>query len=635
MILARISQHLVLYWIYSILIASILISCEFESDKEFFREIEKPGEILVALDLSGVKPNDPIYIYDDTKLYFTINSAGKKVLDQEIMINNKILHLTGGDYIMIFKNALIKGGENSLKITFRIKTDSGSLADLMNAEFYEGEFNFSLVPVDNALDLRIREGLTNDNFLELQWDAPAVDQLEIESYEIKFKDFKGVDRTVTLDGSATSFVDKNYVGGFRSYSITMKFLGDKIKDKTVYYNMSHVGMTSDDIKIEYEDIVSTKLSWKSNKFRCKYFILHNRNDAAVASASFESPEAILQAPTFPEESGFYTVIAAPHDAGITEISYSSGGVEKFCEYKAPPGILNMAVNSYSIENMLIYGREGVRIKVADANTLKTLKIYESTLFENMSSVSVSPNSNKFLLFIGYNWSSGVDNKVYLYDDKNNISGTPTEVNCPKTNSRYKRIDLIDDNLIFIESSHNTDDVHTYHSLINSSTGAIIETLETNLYNNIDLSYDRKKLAVTDRAGFGVQIYDINDTGFELYKTIPINSFYNPDDLLFCEFNPKSSDQIIFWSTTARKVLVLDIETEKSEYINGSFERVDPFTGMIYSFDPDWSNNKLMNVYNYNNIESPTFKFRAYRYGLDVYNNFIMMFQSYLNISKYL
>jgi len=78
------------------LIASTLVSCEFESDKEFFRDIEKPGDIMVGLDLAGLNPNDPVYIYDDTKIYFTLNSSGKRVLSQDVMLNGEVKYMTGG-----------------------------------------------------------------------------------------------------------------------------------------------------------------------------------------------------------------------------------------------------------------------------------------------------------------------------------------------------------------------------------------------------------------------------------------------------------------------------------------------------------------------------------------------------------
>ena len=617
------------------LFAILLVSCEFESDKEFFRDIEKPADIMVGLDLAGVNPKDPVYIYDDTKIYFTLNNAGKRVLSQEVMVNGEVKYMTGGDYIMIFKDKLLRNGENTLKFTFRLKTDSGSLADIMNAEYYEGEFSFQLVPVDNAFSLGVRDGISNDGYFMLEWDRPELEQLEVAAYEIKFKDFRGTNKTVVLDGTATYFVDTDYVSGYRSYSITTKFAGEKIKDKTIYYNMSYTGMTSDDINIEFKDLVSTNLTWEPNRYRCNYFILHDRNDKVVGSASYESPEAILQAPVFPEESGFYTVIAAPDNMVASEISYKSGGIEKFYKYEAPPSELDMAINSYSVEDMLIYGCSGNTVKVGDATTLKTIKSYNSPYFENITSVSVSPNSNKLLLFIGYDWGFERDNRVYLYDNKNDLSVVPTEIKTPKANGSYKRIELIGDDLIFIESSLDSDGVNTYHILVNAITGEIIETMATNLYNNIDLSYDGKRLAVTDRAGFQVNIYDIKETGFELYKTIPLDPFYNPDDLLFCVINPYDSDQIMFWSVTAHRVLVLDAASGKSGYINGKFEAVDPFTGRIFCFDADWNNNRLTNVYNSSDIGRPVVSFRTHSYGLGAYNDFLLMYQGCFNISNYI
>jgi hypothetical protein len=102
-----------------------------------------------------------------------------------------------------------------------------------------------------------------------------------------------------------------------------------------------------------------------------------------------------------------------------------------------------------------------------------------------------------LLFIGYDWGFNRENKVLLYGNKNDLSGVPTEINSPKANGRYKRIDLISDDLIFIESSLDGDGVNTNLILVSAINGEVVESIATNIYNNIDLSYDGKRIAVTD------------------------------------------------------------------------------------------------------------------------------------------
>lgn len=616
------------------LLLPLLLSCEFESDKEFFRTIDEPGEIFVGIDLSGVRPGDPIYIYDDTKLYYTLSTSGKKLLTNEVVINGSTKYMTSGEHFTIFKDDLNKTGENTLKFTFKLKTGSGSLADIMDAEFYEGEFVFKLIRVDNVPELIISDGITDEGYFKLKWAKPSFEQLEVEGYEISFKNFKGENKVVNLDGSATEFVDEDYVAGYRAYSVKMKFADGKIGDKTSYYNMSYSPITSDDISFEFEDLEYTKIIWKQNKYRCKYFILHNRNDKAVGTASFETPQALLQAPVFPEESGFYTVIVAPYSFEETDISYQSGGVEKFYEYAADSGELDMAIDGYSVEEKLIYGRSGNTIHIGDATTLKNRKSFNSSYFDNLTSVSVSPNSNKMLVFIGYNGGYDIDNQIYLYNDKGNLVGEPAKVVIPKKNSRYLRVELVDDDLIFIANSHDTDGVHSYHSLINSGTGEVIQTIETNLYNNFDISYNRKRFILTNRSGFSVDVFEIGETGFELLKTVPLKDFYDPDDLLFCKINPADPNQVIFWSSVSKEFQVLDVETGESVAVQGGFENIDPFTGRIYCFDADWNSNYLMNVYNHTNLEEPVLSFRSFNYGLSAYNNFISMYFSCINISKH-
>ncbi len=611
-----------------------LISCEFDSDKEFYKEIEKPGEIAVGIDLAGVKPGDPVYIYEDTKLYYTLNASGRELLNVGATLNGEYLHMISYSYIVISKSNLVRNGENVLKLKIQLKTNSGSLADIMNAEMYEGEFTFNLQPVDNDFDLAVRNAQTNDKYLRLEWDKPSFDQLEIAGYEIAFTNTRGQTQVIPLDASATSFVDKDYVCGYRPYTIIMKFSEEKIADKTYIYNMSYTSITSDDITMEFEDLVSTKISWKSNKYRCNYYILYNRNDPVVASALFDNPKANLPAAAFPEERGVYTVVIAPDDMDISEISYSSGGVEKFYHYEAPGDPLEMAVQTYDIPNKLLYGIQGATVRIGDASDLKILKSYDSPDFRNLTSVSVSPKSNKMLVFIGYNYGL-TDNKVYLFDDKDDLNAAPQIVKTPVTNSRYGEVVLVNDNRIFIRNSHDSGGKRIYHSLIDANTGEIIETLETDIFHFVDVSHDGSRLAFFDKEEQLLHIYGIDDNGFEHIHEIKIGDQMK-EDIIYSTFNPMDTDQLVVRSFSDDKFFVVDAATRDIKRVDGEFETIDPFNGRIYSYDKNYSANSLMNIYEKGNYDDPVFQFKIQHYGgLLAYNDFIFSYFSYIHISKFI
>ena len=621
-------------WTLAFLFIILFASCEFDSDKEFYKEIEKPGEIMIGIDLAGVRPGEPIYIYDNTKLYYTLNTSGKELLNLEVTLNGKYLTMLSESTVVVLKESLARNGENILKLKIQLKTNSGSLADILGAEVYEGEFSFNLQPVDNDFDLTIRNTQTDDKYYKIEWDKPSFDQLEIAGYEIAFTDTRGKKQTIPLDASATSFVDKDYVYGYRAYSITMKFLEEKISDKTYIHNMSYTPITSDDVTVEFKDLESTKISWKPNKYRCKYYILYNRNDQAIASALFDKPEVNLPAPAFPEESGFYTVVIVPDDMDISEVSYSSGGVEKFYEYKAPESPLDLAVQTYDIPNKLLYGIHGATVRIGNASDLKILKSYDSPYFENLTSVSISPKSNKLLVFIGYNYDIA-DNAIYLYDNKDDLDAAPQLVKIPEKNSRYSQVLLINDNRIFIGNSHDSPDSRTYHSLIDANTGDIIETLEADVYHFIDVSHDRERLAFYDKNQQQLHIYSIKDSGFEHTHAIDITHPIS-EDLIYSIFNPKDSDQLIITSFSGNKFFIVDIATQKIKRVEGEFVTIDPFTERIYSYDKDYNSNSLMNIYEKGNYDAPVFQFKVQDYrGFMAYNDFVFSYYSYIHISKYI
>lgn len=620
------------FWIIVFLFL-VLHSCEYESNNEYYKDIEKPGDILIGVDLGGVPPNEPIYIYENTKLYYSFNGAGKKLLSMEAFINGEFIQTYNESFLFIDKSLLKKDIDNILNIKVRLKTGSGSIADIMDAEYYEGNFSYILKAVDNNIKLTIREALNEDKYLKLEWDKLELPQLNVAGYEVSFTDTKGTQQKIILDKSATSFIDKSYVHGYRAYHITVKFAENKISDKTSIYNMSYSQMTSDDIFITFKDVEETKISWKENKYRCKYYILHDRNDEVVASASYQNPVAYLPAPAFPEETGYYTIIIVPDDTQDTEISYSSGGIEKFYQYRASVSPLDMAVITYDLSKNHLYGRTGTTVQIGDAASLKTIKSYNPEYFSSLTSVSVSPKSNKFLVYNGYNYGMS-DNIIYIYNDKNNLNTTPVKVSSPQKQSRYGKVYLINDNRIFIQSSHYDSSISKiYNSFIDLDTGNIIYDLESDLYTSIDISYDRERLITYNEMNQKLKIYNINSDGLTLVNTINIPNTAKG----YGVFNPYNSDIVIITSASvSNSFYIIDISSQKTQTLEGTFITVDPFTGRIYCYNKDYNTNSLVDVYEKNNFNAPVFQFKANKYGdMNVYNDFVVSYGSYFQISKHI
>ena len=617
------------YQVWLIIILSIMYSCEYESDNEYYKDIEKPSEIYIGLDLAGVNPDEPIYIYDNTKLYYSLNTAGRKVLLVEASINGGDIHSFNDSFLMIDKNNLNKEEDNILNVKIRIKTGNGSIADIMNAEYYEGDFTYILKVVENDIQLAVKETQTDDGYLKLEWDKIDLPQLEIAEYEITYTDSRGDLQKIIQDGSINYFIDKNYVYGYRSYLITMKFAGEKLSDKINVYNMNYTPMTSDDITISFKDLEETRISWKSNKYRCQYFVQYNRNVEIVAIAPFTAPEVYLSAPTFPTETGHYTVLIVSDDTTPSEITHQTRGFEKFFQYKAPESPLDMAVITWDLSNNLLWGRTGITIQLGNPNTLSTLKSINSPYFQNLSDVSISPKTEKFLVFNGYNYDI-TDNIVYVFSNKNNLTNaTPIEVVTPKKTSRYGKVSLIDDDMIFIESSSYAEPSNIiYSSLINIQTGNIIDHLEHSNTTSLDISTDREKLIAFDKVTEKLQVYNISLSGLTLSQTINITNTKDG----FCLFNPKNPNQVILASWIQNSFSVVELSTQITKTINGEFITIDPFTGRIYCYNSSYDTNSLIDIYENGQWEKPIFQFKANKYGsLDVYNDFVICYGSYAQI----
>ena len=323
----------------------------------------------------------------------------------------------------------------------------------------------------------------------------------------------------------------------------------------------------------------------------------------------------------------------PDDTTPSEITHQTRGFEKFFQYKAPDSPLDMAVMTWDLSNNLLWGRTGITIQLGNSNTLSTLKSINSPYFQNLSDVSISPKTDKFLVLNDYNYSI-TDNIVYVFSNKNNLTNTtPVEVITPKKTSKYGKVSLLDDDMIFIESSSYVEPSNIiYSSLINIQTGNIIDHLEYSNTTSLDISTDREKLIAFDKTTKKLQVYNISLSGLTLSQTINITN--TKED--FCLFNPKDPNQVILASWIQNSFSVVELNTQITKTIKGEFITIDPFTGRIYCYNSSYDTNSLIDIYEKGQWEKPIFQFKANKYSsLDVYNDFVICYGSYVQISKYI
>lgn len=233
-------------------------SCEYETEKDYFKEIEQPSEnVNIKINLSNIPEGETIYIYANTSLSYTINTNNKQLLNTDFTLDGQRIG-SFNNSIYLYPNTN-EGKEQELKVKVECNSNTGSLADKLLLEKYTGEFTYKIKYIKSDLKLIINQEFTNEGYLKLIWSNPDLKQTPIEKYEITYYDvIAKKEQTFEINNQEENFfIDKDYVYGFREYKIKTFFKDNKIREWTDLYTAQYKELTTDDLNLNLNQKKST------------------------------------------------------------------------------------------------------------------------------------------------------------------------------------------------------------------------------------------------------------------------------------------------------------------------------------------------------------------------------------------
>lgn len=302
----------------------LLTSCEWDgSGEDNYVDVEKPpATINPTVDLAGINPEEVIQIANESYLTYTLYSGGHDLIEQKFYLDGveKPYSTLGlNEYSLYLEGYPVDGVIHDLRIVMALKTNSGSLAEILQAEYYTGEYNFKLkfFNKNESPDLNVRQSLSENKYLELQWDRP--EGMDIEKYEVYTGGIWNPVLLATIYNlDETRFVDKDYHYGWKVYTV-----------KAVPSNSIGMSGISQDYTAEYtifnQDYITAvltsevlKIAWTAaNPYPTKYVVAISGNSYPIelGKTSIEIPR-----PYFPDESTYTTcrIYLLPTDANVSE-----------------------------------------------------------------------------------------------------------------------------------------------------------------------------------------------------------------------------------------------------------------------------------------------------------------------------
>ena len=566
-----------------LLIFSVFTGCEYDKNDIYIVDIQKPVEKRITFNLADLPSGTTIYIYQKTNLMYDLNLPEGDILKRKLTLGGRELLSTDG-YIVLDPKDYNSRTVEKLTLDVEVNSGSESIAGKLGLENYIGTFEYEIVFIPDAvLGLQnIAHHKNKDDYFELTWSKPQLEQYTVEKYRITYYHDRTEYIEEILNPDQTVFVDTRAVFGYLHYRIET-FFKESYRQPWVDNYTTSIEFPKYSVKFEYTGINSGRISWPKNEYKSKYAFARGYYGDII----YEGTNNYFEIEDLAD-------FSTKHGVGIFPISYAGEWVELY--------VLPMSANTVN-RNMPIHYDE------LHSQSLIT----RSSDYENYIAFI---DTTKDILFIKNQdelWSYNSNPPQPLHPPP---PPTPPPTNrtapgfCSEKSStifipNYDCIDLISYDLknhekIQFESTEalnyqyaylGTNDIVFIYSkespklyAYDLNSRKLISSLSLdNMWGNVVVSRDGKYVCLYN--DIRALVYKFSDNVFSLLYTeeFPSYGLGSYDSKSIC-FNEKISNQLIVTyspGTYSNEMYTVDIENNsKSEKKRYSYRCSDPYTGNI-------------------------------------------------------
>lgn len=566
-----------------LLIFSVFTGCEYDKNDIYIVDIQKPVEKRITFNLADLPSGTTIYIYQKTNLMYDLNLPEGDILKRKLTLGGRELLSTDG-YIVLDPKDYNSRTVEKLTLDVEVNSGSESIAGKLGLENYIGTFEYEIVFIPDAvLGLQnIAHHKNKDDYFELTWSKPQLEQYTVEKYRITYYHDRTEYIEEILNPDQTVFVDTRAVFGYLHYRIET-FFKESYRQPWVDNYTTSIEFPKYSVKFEYTGINSGRISWPKNEYKSKYAFARGYYGDII----YEGTNNYFEIEDLAD-------FSTKHGVGIFPISYAGEWVELY--------VLPMSANTVN-RNMPIHYDElhsqSLITRSSDyENYIAFIDTTKDILFIKNQDELWSYNSNTL---------EAIDNR-YLPNTMTtnwNVHGFCSEKSSTIFIPNYDCIDLISYDLknhekIQFESTEalnyqyaylGTNDIVFIYSkespklyAYDLNSRKLISSLSLdNMWGNVVVSRDGKYVCLYN--DIRAVVYKFSDNVFSLLYTeeFPSYGLGSYDSKSIC-FNEKISNQLIVTyspGTYSNEMYTVDIENNsKSEKKRYSYRCSDPYTGNI-------------------------------------------------------
>lgn len=575
----------------------LFYSCEYDKDFIYTNEITPPeDDFKVEINLSDVKPNSTLFIYQYTKVSFAIDTKGHEVLNQTITIDADAYIDNNSIYLYPLNDNSVR----KLVFDIELKTNTGSIAEKLGYEKYVGryEYDVKFVKLEEDFTIDFQGGVSDEGYLQLQWNEPEFDNATFQKYELTF--FNSItdkqETYIITDPKQTGFIDKNYVWGYRAYQLTVHYKNNDVNYTSAresYFTPAYYGSGgATKFSYQYIDHEWMNVSWEYTGYKCKY-LLEVDGDGTKIECDENKRNAKIQRFRFPIDPQRFKLYVIPYHLPYEEykkcpfIAADYKSEDECYVVIKPPMAWNLERDEY-------YFMEDGLLNIYSVSNFKKKRdlllrpVYTLDPSDRII-LSATPLTSQIAIYKHTYGAPRPFYEIYIYNVNNFEDPLPVKILNPwevnifiADNSRlFFRDGVIDDNGYYLYSSLFVAD---------SKTGEIVaEKKMVEGYAKIVGSYDGKYICEYYEDGY--RIYKFENDVF-----IPLYSYHNTEySYEICQFSYTNPNELIL--SGGNETIVFDVSILRKKYkVGGLFIVQDPITGNYACLDEFYNENSLLAIY---------------------------------------
>jgi hypothetical protein len=303
-------------------ILGTMYGCEYELDKENFKDIEAPSETHL-FELNLIPHDDTIKVFNDAEFSYYYDTHGLAVKQAKFVLSDKSWDINSDNGTFTISPEELPAGYDTLTMFIYTGSGTGSIADAVGYEGYLLEKKWLLL-IDgrSAPPITPEKSITEDGFLKVSWAKN--EQYNFHSYEVEHWTGNGFIRSTIADPDSTCIIDSSYVGGDAYYRVNTRVITGN------WVNLGTSLQLNDPIPtLNFEDmgVDSLKIFWNKSKYKCSYQLLRTDTyPATVVLGSSVDTSFVIAHPGFGQRSQF-SLVTSPYHLNETNSNHSRSDLQ--------------------------------------------------------------------------------------------------------------------------------------------------------------------------------------------------------------------------------------------------------------------------------------------------------------------